>query len=522
MTSLLPIYEEGCEASHVTPNSALRTYCAASSITDPPHVLSLSTNLLGPRGLQALFPVWRVCRHTLHTLDLSYNNLDNAAIRNLALWLLTATDDGFSALRRLELRGNPFTYQAGKSLVHCCEGLRPAAGASSVGGTDASTSSGSYWEDVPGMQVDYVGVEETLMPAGLLAALQKRIAEAIAHRELRRRRHRPSAARSSVAGDSKRSQRGSEAEQSKRDEDDVPSSFSAPAVAPPASAYSPAALFDELDSGVVEVELQSAPPPPPEPTVETHAPQHNSNEVFTVDEEAERDEAQVDTSGEDNAASSKTEVPHIRGGQDSTATNSSFSHDDSEAFSSHLSMSYPTSRVDTEHTVRPPHRLSTSSNRVGAASVSVSGVGGRGGSSSLARRDEDEGAEGSMGSALHSVMDCTAPEERSVTAGSTAVPVPSPPPLPAASSPSPHYHQQQQQQQQQHVPFPVPSPPPLPKEASAQRPVMPPPPPPPPPPSSPPKTASDILDELDLTPPAGAGKAVDDEADGPPSWLDEM
>ncbi|KPI86168.1 hypothetical protein ABL78_4757 [Leptomonas seymouri] len=228
MMSLGSVYEESCRASKVQPNSALCRYFTANMAAQPLHVLSLSSNLVGPRGLEALLPVLHLCRHTLHTLDLSYNNLDNRAIQRLTRWLMTSSGDGLPALRRLELQGNPFTYQAGKCLVHCCEGLRPvsvappAAPAASPGNEDAGPGSHScevnldatadaprFWEESPGMNIDSVGVKATLMPPGLEDALRARIAEAIARR-VQRRIHQTSSRQpsqrqsSSVAQSSKR------------------------------------------------------------------------------------------------------------------------------------------------------------------------------------------------------------------------------------------------------------------------------------------------------------------------------
>ncbi|KPA78307.1 hypothetical protein ABB37_06444 [Leptomonas pyrrhocoris] len=276
MTSLLSVYEEGCRTSRVTPNSALHSYFATRSSDEPLHIFSLSSNQVGPRGLRALLPVWLLCRHTLHTLDLSRNNLGNGAISQLTRWLATTSDDGFPALRRLELCGNPFTYQAGKCLVHCCEGLRPSTGTLSArsaapptsdGATPASTlgneefaaaaaagDSSCYWEEVPGMQIEYVGVADTSMPSGLQRALHTRIAEAIVRREQRRRRHcaaphRPSQRqRSFGAHRSHRSSKAADDEARPNEE----SSAAAPVEA--AVVRIPADLFDELADELAEVD----------------------------------------------------------------------------------------------------------------------------------------------------------------------------------------------------------------------------------------------------------------------------
>ncbi|CAG9573520.1 conserved hypothetical protein [Leishmania major strain Friedlin] len=207
-STLVAVYEQACSDAAVLPNSALARCFAATEQAMLLQVLSLSTNLIGPRGLVALLPVLRECRHTLHTLDLSHNSLDNATIRQLVLCFASG---GFSALRRLELRGNLLTYQGGKCLVHWCEGLRTVrqahdtrqAGVDDVKGRSAHSLApaappgapasllccAEYWCDATDVNIDYVGIEDTAMPEMLQRALLQRITDAMARREARRLGH---------------------------------------------------------------------------------------------------------------------------------------------------------------------------------------------------------------------------------------------------------------------------------------------------------------------------------------------
>lgn len=209
-STLVAVYEQACSDATVLPNSALTRCFAVAEQATPLQVLSLNTNLIGPRGLVALLPVLRECRHTLHTIDLSHNRLDNASIRQLVLCFSCS---GFSALRRLELRGNLVTYQGGKCLVHWCEGLhtvRQAHRTRQAGGGEvddrnadflaSAAPSGAltsppccteYWCDAADVHIDYIGVEDTAMPEMLQRALRQRITAAIARREARRLRHSP-------------------------------------------------------------------------------------------------------------------------------------------------------------------------------------------------------------------------------------------------------------------------------------------------------------------------------------------
>ncbi|XQJ26803.1 hypothetical protein NXY56_002774 [Leishmania guyanensis] len=205
-SSLVAVYEQACKNASVAPNSALFCCFAATNQAMPLQVLSLSANLIGPRGLAALLPVLRECRLTLHSVDLSHNNLGNGAVRQLVLCL---SNGGFAALRRLELCGNPLTYQGGKCLVHWCEGLQTVRqapgtqgagiGEADSGGTDTFTAAQpsdalasprygtEYWCDAVDVDINYVGIEGTAMSESLQRALQHRIAAAIARRKARRR-----------------------------------------------------------------------------------------------------------------------------------------------------------------------------------------------------------------------------------------------------------------------------------------------------------------------------------------------
>ncbi|AYU78612.1 hypothetical protein LdCL_210020500 [Leishmania donovani] len=207
-STLVAVYEQACSDAAVLPNSALARCFAAAEQAMPLRVLSLSTNLIGPRGLVALLPVLRECRHTLHTLDLSHNSLGNATIRQLVLCF---SNGGFSALRRLELRGNLLTYQGGKCLVHWCEGLRTVRqthgtrlpGVGEVEGRSADSLASAapsgapasplrcpeYWCDAADVHIDYIGIEDTAMPEMLQRALLQRITDAMARREARRLGH---------------------------------------------------------------------------------------------------------------------------------------------------------------------------------------------------------------------------------------------------------------------------------------------------------------------------------------------
>ncbi|GET88385.1 hypothetical protein, conserved [Leishmania tarentolae] len=207
-STLVAVYEKACSDAVMLPNSGLARCLASLNEAMPLQVLSLSTNLIGPRGLVVLFPVLRECRHTLHTLDLSYNCLDNVTIRKLVLCF---SNGGFSALRRLELRGNLLTYQGGKCLVHWCEGLQAGRQAHSAQEADGGVLDGisadvvasaapsgastsphcgtELWCDAADVHIDYIGIEGTAMPDGLKRSLQQRIASAIARREARRLGH---------------------------------------------------------------------------------------------------------------------------------------------------------------------------------------------------------------------------------------------------------------------------------------------------------------------------------------------
>ncbi|KAG5480229.1 hypothetical protein CUR178_06285 [Leishmania enriettii] len=207
-SSLADVYRQACSDAAVLPNSALTRCFAATNHAMPLQVLSLSHNLIGPRGLVALLPVLHECRHTLQSVDLSHNNLDNGSIRMLVRCF---ANGGFAALRRLELRGNLLTYQGGKCLIHWCEGLqtvRQARGSRDAGAGEASRKSAAdlaaatpsdalrssllsteYWCDAVDVHIDYIGIEDTAMPEMLQRALQQRIAAAIAGREARRLDH---------------------------------------------------------------------------------------------------------------------------------------------------------------------------------------------------------------------------------------------------------------------------------------------------------------------------------------------
>ncbi|KAG5479464.1 hypothetical protein LSCM1_04727 [Leishmania martiniquensis] len=204
-SSLVDVYEQACRGAVVRPNSALTRCFAASNQAMPLKVLSLTNNLIGPRGLVALLPVLRECRHTLHSVDLSHNNLGNGSIRMLVLCF---ANRGFAALRQLELRGNLLTYQGGKCLVHWCAGVqtvkrtndfreagageakpRSAAAFPKAAQSDALTPSLfciQHWCDAADVHIEYIGIEGTAMPEMLQRALQQRIAATIARRKARR------------------------------------------------------------------------------------------------------------------------------------------------------------------------------------------------------------------------------------------------------------------------------------------------------------------------------------------------
>jgi hypothetical protein len=525
-SSFLSVYEEGCRVAHVEPNSALSNYFAASNSAEPLHVLSLSTNLVGPRGLQALLPVWQLCSHTLHTLDFSHNNLDSGAIRRLARWLMTSSDAGFPALRRLELRGNPFSFQSGKCLVHFCEGVRPCVrdvadtgevaqrvgekATSGIGMTAAATviapcaardtTSTCYWEEVSWMHVDYVGVEDTLMSPALQRALGERIAAAIARREQRRRLSRrkslnhavppPQQPRSSVVHSTDHHGGGNEADAAsgaphdspletqpgKREESDVaPSNIRADLLA---------ALDDVADENVQHSATEGALadvgstrlPDGADGTEDgnsggdgkpddTHSTA--SSEKTQNDEMAENAPAVLPALGVSGHGACQSHVPTR-----SFASQSDDSRGASEKVMSYVDTSANASRSDPAHAALPPPSMEgvNVSDNGATGSVAVAG---------------DVGNE-ALG--LHSVHDTATQEEEAVQAFTAEQLSPLHDAADVAATASTKYDER--------VPSPLLplSPPPM-------------------------KTALDILDELGLEAAAGA---ADGGAEAPPSWLDEL
>ncbi|KAG5505777.1 hypothetical protein JKF63_05113 [Porcisia hertigi] len=204
-SSLVDRYEQACSDASVAPNSALISYIANINQDTSTQALPLKNNFIGPRGLPALLVLLSNCCHTLHTVDLSHNNLGNASIRQMTLCF---AGGGFAALRRLELRGNLLTYQGGKCLVHWCEGVKVVRQGCSTGDTglgesvskSKATSTGTassnaltsmlceaaYWYDAADVNIFYIGIQGNAMSPALQKSLEQRISAAVERREMRR------------------------------------------------------------------------------------------------------------------------------------------------------------------------------------------------------------------------------------------------------------------------------------------------------------------------------------------------
>ncbi|CAD2221049.1 Leucine Rich repeat, putative [Angomonas deanei] len=141
MTSdtVLALYAQECKTLGINVNSALArllsVYSTSTqkrrsestsvsgdfSLENALRVVYLRDNLIGSNGLRALFPVLVHFSYCLHTVDLSYNQLDNDAIIDLAYLF----HKGFPSLKKVDVSGNPFTFRAAKCLADMCEGIKP-------------------------------------------------------------------------------------------------------------------------------------------------------------------------------------------------------------------------------------------------------------------------------------------------------------------------------------------------------------------------------------------------------------
>ncbi|KAK7194917.1 hypothetical protein NESM_000413700 [Novymonas esmeraldas] len=497
--SLVAVYERACSDASVPPNSALTQCFAAVNSSTPLQALSLHANLVGPRGLTALLPVLRVCRQTLQSVDLSFNNLDNAAVLQLVRYF---ANGGFVALRRLELRGNPLTYQGGKCLVHWCEGLEPVRHARRARGfnaskrasvTDAASSShlspSGYWCDADDVHITYIGLEETVMPEALRRSLQQRIADAVARRETRRLQRgapqlpRPpsTTGRRSTNGDTSRHDAATTVVA------DGVSSGAPTAAEVTVSAMPPRleglALDDSIGSGSGSADAAVLDDSDGVPLFlrgdadggsDVHKPTYDDASVEDDDDAAGAAEPEV--------------VEADSGEQHRRRSKSSSSKSSSSSSVRDVEQEPHAAKRDAETALAAPQT------RSGSAADTVPFL-----SNSL--------RDGSDVSAPPATSHMYPPASSSTSSSSSASPLSA---VRAAALPVPAPPQQQQQQQQQRVPE-------LTVSATAVYAAPPPPPPPP-------KTAASILDELGLdavAAPMGGGDAQDDP-DAAPAWLEEI